>query len=189
MDQVMRRTATIALVLLALAACSHTTYTRGVLNWACVTPHVCHSGQPTTLAAWREGRGMLCAGRNPCRVHVVKLDRESEGSDDVARALGFDVLDVSMHPYTDAFPYVTEVFRAPEPDKVREAEALVTSIPEDVHGADVYWVHCVHGWDRTERFVWEYLYRRRGWTWEGARAYAVAHGYHRFYYELSKPWR
>jgi len=185
----MRRIATTISVLLALAACSPTTYTRGVPNWACVAPHVCHSGQPTTAAAWRAGGDMLCAGRNPCRVHVVKLDRESEGSDDVAQALGFDVLDVSMHPYTDAFPYVTEVFRAPEPDKVREAEALVTSIPEDGDGADVYWIHCVHGWDRTERFVWEYLYRRRGWTWEGARAYAVAHGYHRFYYELSKPWR
>lgn len=146
------------------------------------------SAQPTTEAQWKELQAILCKHRVPCRVHVGKLNRESEGSDQYARNLGWDVTDLAISPYTDAFPYVQELFRAPSRERQRDIIAYLSAIPNRDNWADVWWWHCVHGEDRTERVTWEYLWRYRGWKWSDAKDYAVSRGFHRFYFRLSAPW-
>jgi hypothetical protein len=147
-----------------------------------------HSAQPKTWEEWFEVERTLCHGRNPCRVHVAKLDRESEGSEGFARARGWDVRDLEIHPYTDAFPWVQEIFYSVPAKRARAIRAFLAEIPPADNWVDVYWWHCVHGEDRTERVTWEYLYRFRGWTWESARAYAEDLGFHWWYYRLARAW-
>ena len=178
------------LVLFLGVGCATTTYTNGVPNFG-TTPgatNVFHSGQPETAAQWAGLRELLCQGRATCRVHIAKLNRPSEGSDDGGRAIGFDVRDFAMHPYTDAFPYVQEVFLGPDDATIARLQAWIDAIPDTDNGVDVYDFHCVHGWDRTMRAVREYLVRRRGWTTEAASDYASANGNHWIYFTLNRPW-
>jgi len=62
---------------ISLFGCSPTIYTRGVPNLVQVGPGLWRSGQPTTIDSWNYLKSL---GIN----HIVKLNFDSEGSDDEA---------------------------------------------------------------------------------------------------------
>ena len=71
-------------MLLALVcACSTMIYTHGVPNLIQVRPDVWRSGQPVSLDQWQY---LASLGVR----HSLKLDFDSEGTDDLARLAGID---------------------------------------------------------------------------------------------------
>jgi protein tyrosine/serine phosphatase len=128
-------------------------------------------GQPPSDAAWRE----LAARIDPTNsknVVVVKLDDETEGSDDYAeKILGWEVVRIPIPPEDDK-PW--SVFVLPAVADVHRAEQIIIV----AHAAGKIVVHhCVHGRDRTS-----FLRARIGMVMSGwSKAYAwqdmIAHGF------------
>lgn len=159
----------IALALAAtLYACSPTTYTRGVPNLEQVEPGLWRSGQPTTATEWAYLKSIGVR-------HVVKLNYDHEGTDDLARAAGLDVHVLSIHPDT------LDVFAPIDAHKVYAALRVI------IAGGGVL-VHCTHGQDRTGLIVG--LWRIAGDYWTAKRAYAemLAHHFHPALVDLSEYW-
>lgn len=177
----MKRTLLFTLAL-SFACCSHTTYTQGIPNLVQVRSNVWRSGQPETSAEWSFLRETMCAGRKVCLAHDLKLDFESEGSDDGARLAGFDVHALGIEPRTDpsgAIAAVAEVFELPAKDVVAEIYRQINTIPEIDNGVDVYLFHCKNGHDRTGWGVGSERRMREHWSAEKAWKEMWRRGYHR----------
>jgi protein tyrosine/serine phosphatase len=170
------RTCLSALWLLLASACSSTTYQHGVPNLVQVRPGLWRSGQPISLDDWKYLQNLGVK-------HVVKLNFESEGSDDNAQILGMQVYVLSIQPNgdVDLFDSLANTFVHPDPVLLDEAERVI-----ETH--DGVLVHCTHGWDRTglvigrERVLFE--------QWDKDRAYAemLARGFHPYLHGLHEAW-
>jgi hypothetical protein len=162
-------------VLLAVAACSPMIYTHGVPNLAQVDPNVWRSGQITSTEGWQYV-AQLAKGR---RVHVLKLNFETEGTDAIARATGFDVEDFAIQPEgdRDVWDDTIDAFRGPDPIVVAQAEAELASATQHV-ATDFYLVHCTHGQDRTGIVIGLHRVLHEHWTVHRAWNEMIEHHFH-----------
>jgi protein tyrosine/serine phosphatase len=156
---------------LGLCSCSPTTYTHGVPNLVQVDPGVWRSGQPTTPAAWAYLKSLGIK-------RVVKLNFESEGTDDGARAVGMEVLYVPIEPNGDVFTVVEK------PDAAH-VDAAVTALAEG--GGTL--VHCTHGEDRTGEVVAVHRVRNDHWPKSVAHREMLARGFHEELVGLDAYWQ
>jgi tyrosine-protein phosphatase SIW14 len=140
--------------------CGTTTLTHGVPNLVQVDPGVWRSGQPTTAEGWAYLKSLGIR-------RVVKLNFESEGSDDSAREAGMEVRYLPIQPEGS----LASILDAPDPTHIDGAVAALSE------GGGVL-VHCEHGNDRTGLVVGAYRVKHDGWTKGRAFREMLARGYH-----------
>jgi tyrosine-protein phosphatase SIW14 len=145
-----------------LFGCSPTNYTNGVPNLVQVHSELWRSGQPTTDVQWQY---LYSLGIR----HVVKLNFNSEGSDDGATKAGLDVHVLSIQPEgdKDIWSNITNTFV----ELISQAEAIIAS------GGGVL-VHCTHGQDRTGLVISISRLLYDGWTKEQAWNEMLDRGFH-----------
>jgi tyrosine-protein phosphatase SIW14 len=117
--------------------CSPTVYVHGIPNLAQVRNGLWRSGQPSTSADWEYLKSL---GIN----YVVKLNFESEGSDNGAVAAGMTVHYLGIEPSggNGIFADIKHTFELPDERMLLKAETVIQA------GGGVL-VHCTHGQDRT----------------------------------------
>lgn len=150
----------VGLLAMAPLACSPTTYVHGVPNLQPVDPiaEVYRSGQPSSPEAWEYVKALGVTV-------VVKLNRESEGSDDAAERAGLTVVKIPMPPSSAG-----EVLEAPSAADIRRAV-------EAMRAGHVL-LHCEHGQDRTGLVAAAYRVLVDGWSRSAARREMLAAGFH-----------
>lgn len=150
-------------------------YERGVPNLAEVDPGVYRSGQPSTPEAWAYLRSLGVR-------RVVKLNFDSEGSDQGAVDAGMEVVRLPIPPRDDQ---TLSVLEPPETARVLEAVRVMS----EGRPGDAVLVHCSHGQDRTGVAVGAYRVLRDGWTKERARDEMLRHHFHWEIPGLARWWR
>jgi len=128
-------------------------------NFGQVTPKLARGGQPTA-AGFRQ---LKAQGYGT----VVKLNTDTEGSDDEAQALGMAVIYVPM-------PLTMQLFTGPTLEHV---QAAVSAMKLDA-GVGCY-VHCEHGEDRTGLLVACYRVWVQHWTKADSEKEMLEHGFHK----------
>lgn len=134
----------IIFALLFSACTASTPSTVDVPNLHRLNANVWRSAQPETAEQWRELRAQMGAD-HPI---VIKLNCETEGSDNLGRLEGFDVRQVCIEPRTDFIGLLDAAkgaLRRPGAETMREIEAILT----DECTVNKCLIHCVHGMDRT----------------------------------------
>lgn len=178
----------IALMVLSIAACSACSpmvYTHGVPNLAQVESNVWRSGQITTQEGW-DHIAKLAAGR---KVHVIKLNFDHEGSDELAVKMGFDVHVLAVQPEGDQdwWDDIKSVFRGPDPKLIDEAEKILGEASSRT-ATDFYLGHCTHGQDRTGYLFGVHRVLHDGWSKETAYAEMIAHRFHPELHGVHEAW-
>jgi hypothetical protein len=173
------------LLVVSIAACSPMRYAGGVPNLDKVDDNVYRSGQITTAEGW-DTIAKLAAGR---RVLVVKLNFDAEGSDQIAVARGFTVLDAPIQPEgdRDVFDDIADEFKRPDEATVAAALAVLAAAAT-TRATDFYLVHCTHGQDRTGYVVGRHRVQHEGWTKLAAYKEMRAHLFHWELVGLSVAW-
>jgi hypothetical protein len=179
---------------LALAACSPTTLTHGVPNFAVVDatssgsaadPYIVRSGQIATAEGW-DYLATIAHGRH---VHVIKLNFDHEGSDAEVIKRGWTLVYVPIQPEgdLDIADDAIDAWRTPDAQNIARAKAEleVCRLHPDTELCDF---HCTHGQDRTGEVAGEYRVDRDGWTKERAYAEMRAHNYHPELHGLHERW-
>lgn len=170
-----------------LCGCAKTTLApHGIPNLALVEPGVWRGGQPTDEGwKWLKDHNVKT---------VVKLNTESEGSDEPAeRFYGMTVwrlpLTVAQQLGVGTIPkdYFTDAIAAfPLPEDQRSLFGIPTNQPLN---GNVF-IHCLHGEDRTGLFV--ACYRVQGhqehWTKAAAEKEMLDHGFHKILHGLWEYW-
>ena len=156
--------------------------THGVPNLAQVDASIWRSGQITTQEGWDYIRE-LAHGRH---VHVIKLNFDTEGSDDLAARMGIDVHVLAIQPEGDqsAWDDLKSVFKGPDPMLVDEAEALLVGATAD----DLWLVHCTHGQDRTGYVIGRYRVLHDHWTKDRAYQEMREHHFHPELHGVHEAW-
>jgi protein tyrosine/serine phosphatase len=167
-----------SLWLSVLAACSSTTYQHNIPNLVEVRPRLWRSGQPISLDSWKYLQNLGAK-------HVVKLNFESEGSDDAAQILGMTVYVLSIQPKGDAdlFDALENTFVHPDPGKLYEAGDIL-----EKHQNEGVLVHCTHGWDRTGLVIGRERVLLEDWTKERAYREMLDRGFHPYLHGLQESW-
>jgi Tyrosine phosphatase family len=167
---------------LLLGGCSPTRTTHGVPNFVEVGAGLLRGGQPSA-EGWKwlqEERGVTA---------VVKLNYESEGSDDEARRLGLRVIVNSIQPAGLDGKSPEAILRAAVDTRVVPSDESIANAVRamDAHKGVMY-VHCSHGQDRTGLVVGVYRVLHDGLTKEDAyqemlhnHFHAGLHGLHEFW--------
>ena len=176
----------ILLASLLLSASCATTPRSDLPHLRQVRPNVWAGGQPTPagfrqLATAFEGR----------KVHVIKLNFPTEGSDDAARLLGWDVHELGIEPRTDFKGIVAagvEVFALPDQKVWASVVEQILLIPAVDNGKDVWFGHCVNGNDRTNEFVGHVRVLVDRWTKDAAFDEMVSQGFHWQLVGLDRQW-
>lgn len=135
-------------------------------NFCEVCPGIFRGGQPVTEDDWDflESIGIVC---------ILKLNSESEGSDQPARERGMDVIDLPLS--------LKDQFLGPTDEEINDALATITT--------EGTFIHCEHGQDRTGLIIAIYRVRAQGWTKAAARTEMLAHGFHETELGLDWYWR
>lgn len=158
--------------LFGVTACRSPKVTEGIPNFARIPgTRIYRGGQPT-----QSGWAFVAAlGVH----HVVKLNRQSEGSDMWAVALNLDVTDIPLPP-SDA----GELFQRPALADVQRAAALLQRWKE----AGIF-IHCSRGEDRTGLVIgcWRIWYC--GWSKTEAYAEMRRNGFHPALIGLREFWK
>jgi len=173
------------LLVVLVSACSTTKYTHGIPNLVQVRSDVWRSGQPTTLEQWKYLHDELGI-RNS-----VKLDFDSEGTDDSARLFGVEVYSISIEPRTDAdalIPAVVDVIERPEQDRIAELKRVVGKIKSANGSSGAWLVHCKNGHDRTGMAIGFIRVLVDGWTKKMAYDEMLARGFHPELIGLVREW-
>lgn len=173
------------LVALLLAACSPMVYTHGIPNLDQVDANIWRSGQIASQEGWDYVK-QLAAGR---KVHVIKLNFDTEGSDDLARAMGFDVLYVPVQPEGDQSIWddIASAFKGPDPTQIAKALSELTYCK--LHETtDICIGHCTHGQDRTSLLFGKYRVLDDGWTKDRAYQEMLAHHFHPELHGVHEAW-
>jgi len=143
----------IAFMIALTAGCTPDKYVHGIPNLSNVTPTVWRSGQPTTADDWAYVKSLGVTD-------VVKLNYESEGTDQGAIDAGLRVHVLSVQPEgIDDEPIQSIPNTTIEPDRATldEAQTIIAS------GAVVL-VHCTHGSDRTGLAIGRYRHQTQMWS-------------------------
>lgn len=170
---------------IVIAACSPMHYTAGVPNLAPVSSSIYRSGQISTAEGW-DTIARLAGAR---KVHVVKLNFETEGSDSLAAGRGWELLYLPIQPEgdQDAWDDATSVFASP--DEATVAQAVTTLNICRLHPTtDFCLVHCTHGQDRTGYVVGRHRVTDDGWTLHRAYSEMIEHNFHWELVGLSVAW-
>lgn len=135
------------------------------------------SGQPVELDQWHYLYSTLGIR------HVVKLNFESEGSDQGAVAVGMTLHTASIQPRgdEDLLDAVTNTFIAPDQTMLDLAESVLEQ------GGTVL-VHCTHGQDRTGLVVGIYRVLAEGFSKDAAYAEMLEHNFHPELHGLHEYW-
>ena len=155
----------------------------GVPNLQFVRNNVYRSGQPTA-----EGWDYLRTLFDGKRVRVLKLNFDDEGSDEPARAMGWDVRELGIEPRTNPsgiIGAVDEVFEKPDQSIWAEIEQQILLI--DATG-ETYLIHCVNGHDRTGLVCGHIRVLLDKWRKAEAHAEMVALGFHIELVGLDRQW-
>ncbi len=173
------------LFLLALSSCSTCSpmdYDHGVPNLDQVDVGVWRSGQISTQAGW----DWVKLKTHAKRLHVIKLNLDTEGSDALAVAAGIDVHVLAIQPEGDqgVWDDLKSVFKQPDPAIVAQAEALLATATVD----DVWLVHCTHGQDRTGYVIGVYRVLQGHWTKAVAYQEMLAHHFHPELHGVHEAW-
>ena len=126
----------------------------GIPNFLVVAPNIFRGGQPTD-----DGWAFL---RKAGVTRVIKLNLESEGSEDGARKLGMEII------YKPIDLDEQLLFRPKYDDVSVAAHAMVPRT----------FIHCTHGEDRTGLVVACYRVWVEGWEKKVAEAEMKQHGFH-----------
>ena len=134
------------------------------------------SGQPTTADQWSYLKSLGVRT-------VIKLNFESEGSDQGAKDIGLDVHVLSIQPEgdRDILDNVAGTFVRPDIAKIAEAERLMAT------GGGVL-VHCTHGQDRTGWIVGAHRVLHEGVSKSAAHDEMVKHHFHDTLHGLHELW-
>jgi tyrosine-protein phosphatase SIW14 len=151
---------------LGLFGCSPTIYVHGVPNLAKVEDGVWRSGQPLERDQWNYLYSTLGIR------HIVKLNFESEGSDQGAVAAGMVVHTLSIQPAgdEDLINAVTNAFTGPDQTMLDEAERVLEQQTNVL-------VHCTRGRDRTGLVIGIFRVKAEGWSKEAAYSEMLEHGF------------
>lgn len=153
----MKKFLLVLLLPLLLISCATvpTTTTSDVPNLRMVDAGVYRGGQPISTNGWIFLRSLGVT-------NVVKLNLESEGSDDAARGLG-----MTVHYFPIDIWH--QIAAKPNPQVISNAVAAI------VPGT---YFHCEHGQDRTGVIGACYRIWRDGWTKPVARHEMLQYGFH-----------
>src|SRR5579859_244472 len=164
-----------AFLLVLFAACSPMVYVHGVPNLDQVDTNVWRSGQITSQEGW-DWIAKLAAGRH---VHVIKLNFDTEGSDELGRAMGFTIHYLPIQPEGDQnlWSDARSVFLGPDPKQIDEAMSVLTHCK--LHpDTEICLGHCTHGQDRTGYLFGTYRVLDNGWDKDRAYVEMLAHHFH-----------
>jgi protein tyrosine/serine phosphatase len=166
---------------LVLWGCSPTPATHGVPNLVEVGSGLLRGGQPSAEGwKWLKEKGVTA---------VVKLNYESEGSDDEARRLGLRVIVNSIEPAGLDGKSPEAILNAALKTRVVPSDESIANAVRamDAHQGVMY-VHCSHGQDRTGLVVGVYRVLHDGLTKDDAyqemlhnHFHAGLHGLHDFW--------
>lgn len=176
---------------IVIASCSPMVYQHGVPNYAVVDanvdgdPYVVRHGQITTTEGW-DFVASLAHGR---KIHVIKLNFDHEGSDQIAKDRGYDVVYVPIQPEGDmgAWTDIKDTLATPDSANIAKAKATLHYCHEHPL-TDFCEVHCTHGQDRTGDVVGEYRVDDDGWTKDAAYREMLAHHFHWELHGLHEHW-
>lgn len=173
------------LALCGLCGCHAAPVTHGIPNLAQVEPGVWRGGQPND-EGWKWLKSQEVAT-------VIKLNTESEASDNAARNLyGMEVwgfpLTTGQQLGFVAIPkdyFDTAIAAFPMP----KAQLASFGLPSNYSHGNVF-IHCQHGQDRTGLFVACYRVagHQEGWTRERAEKEMLALGFHKSLHGLWEAW-
>jgi protein tyrosine/serine phosphatase len=165
------------LFLLAFLGCTPTKYVHNVPNLVQVSPGLWRSGQPVNDADWKYLHDELGITQD------VKLNFESEGSDDGAVRAGMTVHVLSIQPEgdKDLLDNLTNTFVSPDRGNITEAERVI-------RGGGGVLVHCTHGQDRTGLVLGIHRAEDEGWTKDAAYEEMLEHGFHPELHGLHEFW-
>lgn len=165
-------------ILLALLGCSATVPTPPQIpNLYQVKPGLWRSGQPMTAEHWAQLKALGVS-------RVVKLNFESEGSDDGAQTAGLIVYELAIQPNgdVDIFDAIANSFTRPDPARLAEAQSLL-----QLGGGGVL-VHCTHGQDRTGFVIGQSRVLADGWDKSQAYSEMLNYGFHPLLRGLREAW-
>lgn len=173
------------LLMLVLVACSPMVYVHGVPNLVQVDHNIYRSGQIKTQEGW-DWIAKLAHGR---KVHVIKLNFDSEGSDDLAMKMGFDVLYVPVQPRGDQSLWndFKSVWEGPDEAQMLKADAQLAYCKAHPD-TDFCLGHCTHGQDRTGYLFGRYRVKQNGWTKDHAYQEMRAHHFHPELHGVHEAW-
>lgn len=160
-------------------------YVHGVPNLSMVEPNIYRSGQITTNEGW-DYIAKLANGRT---VHVIKLNFDTEGSDELAVKRGFDVKVLAIQPEGDQSVWddFRSVWATPDPLKVDTALAQLAfckSHPD----TDFCLGHCTHGQDRTGYVFGKHRVLNDHWTKAAAYTEMLTHHFHPELHGVHEAW-
>ena len=164
------------LICASVLACASTPTPQTLPNLYQVRPGLWRSGQPTTGEHWAQVKALGVS-------QIVKLNFETEGSDDGGRALGITVYSLSIQPNgdTDVFDAMANTFVKPDPDLLARAQTVIQS------GGGVL-VHCTYGMDRTGLVIGQSRVLVDGWTKDRAYAEMLDRGFRPMLRGLREAW-
>ena len=176
---------TIAFLVLVLTACSPMIYTHGVPNLTQVDTNIYRSGQITTQEGW-SWIATIAHGR---RVHVIKLNFDTEGSDKIATEMGFDVQYLPVQPEGDQSIWndVESAFEGPDPVRIDQGLSTLRYCKQH-ENTDVCLGHCTHGQDRTGLLFGEHRVINDGWTKKAAYQEMLDHHFHPELHGVHEAW-
>ena len=156
--------------------CSPTVYVHGVPNLVLVRDGLWRSGQPTTQADWEYLKGVGIT-------QVVKLNFESEGTDNGAIAAGLTVHYLGIEPSgdKDIFSNITNTFVKPDENMLVQAETVIQA------GGGVL-VHCTHGQDRTGEVIGRSRVIDDNWSKDEAYTEMLNNHFHSSLHGLHEAW-
>lgn len=156
------------IALLALCGCSAIKPSSAPPNFRLISGTVYRGGQPTSPEQWRYLKSLGVKT-------VVKLNFDSEGSDDAAEVLGLRVVKFEAPPST--------VLDWTDAMSVEQLNRVVETM-----SAGHCFVHCTHGKDRTGLACMAYRVKVNGWTRGRAWLEAKDLGYHGLFLGLDETW-
>jgi len=164
----------------AFIGCVPTVYTHGVPNLVQVEPGFYRSGQITTAEGWQYMRSLGVTDS-------IKLNFDSEGTDDGALAVGIVVHKFSIQPEgdKDVFDNLLNTFVKPDRNLLNQALQTTHDIKQ---AGGVPLVHCTHGHDRTGEFVGMWRVEDDNWTVDEAYDEMIRLGYHKSLIGLDLVW-
>jgi hypothetical protein len=160
-------------------------YTQGVPNLAQVDANIWRGGQISSQEGW-DAIQHLAGNRH---VHIIKLNFDTEGSDDLARKMGFDVLYVPVEPQGDQSLWddLLSVWKGPDPEKIERAEELLALCKANPT-TDFCYGHCTHGQDRTGFLFGKHRVLHDAWTKDAAYKEMLEHHFHPELHGVHEAW-
>lgn len=160
------------ILFMVFTACSLIHQQAIIPNFRCVDSHVYRGGQPNE-AGWEYLKQLGVQT-------VIKLNFESEGSDETAEKLGMKVWYFPIEPNG-----ILDIFKQPDAWNIYTAAKILNDCSDPNHPA---YIHCAHGEDRTGLVVGVYRVLYNGFTKDEAYKEMLKCGFHPELIGLQRFW-